>query len=197
MRLMFVIAVTALLATGPAGVGARADPSASATDDVPPFVPARGDDQALAFAVSGLRLGSAQVAAGERIFGVCWRGGEPPYDLSLREDGGKVLLHERGLRADEVVKTSSPVALTPGRYFIELADAAGGRTEGRFQVVDAADFPVRADGGSPESRFGGAVALTRESMAFAFEAYLRIVDDAVRSPGSPADDLAHRLCHRS
>lgn len=76
--------------------------------------------------------GGARVIAGRRTIDLAWRGGCKPYDVTVRAEGGQVLMQREGV-ADRRVALG--LALPPGRYAVIVADAGGRRFEG---VVESA-----------------------------------------------------------
>jgi len=180
---------------GPPTTTHPASDSSTPHDDVPPFVASRGD-QPLNFAVTGLRRGSAKLGSGVRVFGVCWQGGAAPYEVTLRDRAANVVVHEAGLRSQELVEVSKTIDFAPGPYFIELTDGSARHTEGQFTVVEATTLPAPLTADSVSAHVAAAKTLVRADVDYSFEAYVRVVHDAVEAPGSDADQLAHALCHR-
>ncbi len=184
----------------PIGLDARAQTgptTASADDDVPPFIPSRGPDQPLSLAVAGLASGAAEVGSGRRVFAVCWQGGAAPYHLVLRDAAQNILVRESNLGANkELVEASKPMDFAPGVYQIEVSDDRGGRAAGQFTVVAPARVPAPPTPAHDPQGVVVARAIAQTGVAFAYEAYLRVIAAAVGVQGSPADQLARDLCHR-
>jgi hypothetical protein len=178
----------ALLAS--AGAGFAAPATTPPADDVPPFVGARGDIP-LAFAVTGLAAGFAEIGPGVRPFAVCWQGGDGPFTVTLRGAAGHTLVAESGLQGAELILASKPVSFAPGAYQVDVADAQGTHVDGQFTVVDAAQLPPGA-----ATPVAAAQAANQAGPAYRYEAYLRVIPAAIGAPGSPADQLARTLCHR-
>jgi hypothetical protein len=166
--------------------------AAPLTDDVPPFVNARGGSEPLSLAISGLRSGYARIAAGRRMFGVCWNGGVGPYEVTLRDSGGDAVVHETAIDGSELVKSSKPVLFAVGLYRVDVADSAGGHAEGQFTVVEPSS-PPRSQ--PDEVGVGSARTLSRD-LTYSYEAYLSVLPLAVGRPGSDADRLTAQLCHQ-
>jgi hypothetical protein len=184
------ILAMALVAAGLAAAASQPQP----TDDVPPFVGARGEVP-LNFAVTGLSRGFAEVGPGARMFAVCWQGGDAPYTVSLRNAAGQTLVLEKGLSGTELILASKPVAFTAGAYDIDVSDAQGAHADGRFTVVAAAMLPPGGDATGPAA-VTAAEAADRAGAQYRYEAYLRVAPAAIGAPGSAADQLARTLCHR-
>jgi hypothetical protein len=198
------LALTAGSSAACNGSDCRAGPAAGgAGDDVPlppPHVKIRGEAQVepLALTLSGLASGHARVGAGPRIFGVCWRGGTGPYEVTLRDAGGAVLgdWKDLGPDASELIKSSKPpIDFKPGRYQVEVGDHAGARAVGRFQAVEAAKLPSAGDGASAVAA-ARTLAQGGSRLAYSYEAYLRTLPLARGAPASDAAGLVKELCHR-
>ena len=197
-RVAASIALAAAL-TAVAGAEAKAvhpDPRPSSgagggtSDDVPPFVHARGgEDGPLELTLSGLTKGYARVASGERIFGLCWRGGAGPYAVTLRDASLRVILHETAIPSEQLIKSSRPVVLARGVYSVDVADSAGLQVEGRFEVVEPSALPAQ-----PALEVA---TIDKGDPVYSFETYLRVLPDLVSSHREAADQMAALLCHRS
>ena len=194
LRPLAALAAFVLLsaAAGPTLAAPATPPSDS--DDVPPFVGARGDTP-LAFAVTGLAHGFAEIGPGARVFAVCWQGGEAPYAVTLRDGAGHTLAAETGLSGSELILASHPLSFAAGTYDLDVTDAAGGHVDGQFKVVAPELLPPGPDANGAAA-VSAAEAADRAGSAFRYEAYLRVVPAAVGAPGSAADQLARSLCHR-
>ncbi|HEX3917350.1 MAG TPA: hypothetical protein VHW60_08430 [Caulobacteraceae bacterium] len=162
------------------------------TDDVPPFLHARGGGAPLALAISGLAQGYARVAAGRRVFAVCWYGGVTPFEVVLTDPSGKGLIDEANLDGNELVKQSKPVELAAGAdYRIEVIDAQGSRAIGSFHVEPPASIPAT----TADAAAAPALALSKADISLSYEAYLRL------APGSGGPETATgravaSLCHQ-
>lgn len=88
-----VVAAYSLLNVGVAVAAQQAAAGAGPrTDDVPPFLHARGGlENPLTIAISGLATGYARVAAGTRVFALCWEGGDTPFEVVLTGPGRATL----------------------------------------------------------------------------------------------------------
>jgi hypothetical protein len=192
VALLLGSAIRAAVAQPTAGRGA-AHKNTIHADDVPPGLHARGAGGApLALSISGLKSGYARVGAGSRMFGVCWSGGNGPYEVTLRDADGGILLDEAGLgpMLNELIKSSAPVLLRPGVYSLDLADSAGAHALGNFTVVDPSSLP--AAGG-----VRAAQSLSQTDLTLSYEAYLRVLPLAHNAPQSDAAALVNQLCHQS
>jgi hypothetical protein len=172
---------------------ATAQPAAAASpsDDVP-FMPARGDDGPLALSISGLKRGSALVGSGPRVFGMCWKGGVGPFEVTLRDADADVLVHVAAIAGQDLVVAARPVLFSPGTYTVVVADSAGHRALGQLKAVEQAKLPTL-----PADLTSDPKALGRIDRTYRYEAYLRVLPATLGSQDPGAVRLAAQLCHRS
>jgi hypothetical protein len=155
-----------------------------------PFPQARGGGP-LHISVDGLSDGVSRVGAGTRLFGLCWAGGTPPYQLVLRDGGALPVLQRDGVTGTDLGENLQPLNLQTGNYGIELHDGIGGNSTGAFKVVPPSELP----GNAGESDLAQASALSAQGPIFDYEAYLRLLGIA---PGNgEAQQKLNDLCHRA
>jgi hypothetical protein len=140
-----------------------------------------------------------RLVAGSRALALEWRGGTPPFDVSLYRDGVASALVTRRLETRATVLPS--VAFEAGTYHIEIVDAEKQSGLGRFTVVseDAVPRPTPDEQTalgdpalSPDLRTTlEAALLTRRDHTWDFEAYQRVEPLAATCPA--AELLRYRI----
>jgi hypothetical protein len=192
--------LTAVLLVGWAGTVAPAGAQAPSANQQPqitvPFPHSRTGNLTSqpTLEISGLSNGVAVVGAGGRAFGLCWRGGTPPYDVQLTDSMGGVLVHETGVSTTQFV-SAGLITFAQGEYKLSVQDRWGGATGGRFTVVPASGLPANVTAAESshdadfKSRFSG-VDLVR----YSYELFL--ANAPLLASADPAGKLtASFLCH--
>jgi hypothetical protein len=167
-----------------------------------PFPSARGV-ATFELAIGGLGNANARVAAGARIFGICWLGGQGPYSVILRDAKGAALVDEEGIDSRELVKASKPTSLEPGDYTVAINDGTGKRVSGQFTVLAAKAMPIAPmeSGAAPldgnSKAIGTARWLMTQGPTYQYEAYLTLVPLTITSGNSEAGQLLDQICQRN
>lgn len=201
MRLRNIL-LTAAVCCVPLLTNTHAETPATTKHDEPtpqtvPFPKGRGPAP-LEMAIGGLKDASAHVAAGARIFGICWLGGLAPYSVVLSDAKGTVIVNETDLDAHELVKSSKLTHLDPGTYKIAIDDIKGNDLSGQFTVVakDAMPkAPVSPDSDAKTLEYGRW--LMAQGPAYQYEAYLTLLPLTIKSQDSDASRLVDQICQRN
>jgi hypothetical protein len=129
-----------------------------------------------------LEMGRARIGNGTRILGFAWYASAPPYDVTVYDPAGAVLLRETGLKRSEFAKISAPVTLGLGMHRVVLSDGAGRQIERKFEVIDARAVPVAPAGLLNSTISPGTQTLLRADWlawsgagGFCYEAYLSLI----------------------
>jgi hypothetical protein len=130
-----------------------------------------------------LEQSEQQVTSGSRGVWVAWRNGLPPYAVRLFRTGDETrLIDTTGIRETETL--FGRLEYLPGRYRIEITDAAARTTAVYFVVVSPAALPIRTtdeaaaltNGAVPADlrRTLEAALIAKNNPAWSFEAYQHI-----------------------
>lgn len=100
----------------------------------------RGGEQCSESATAGaisvpILVPGSRVVARERDLPLAWRGGCPPFVVTLRS-GSDRLVHRESIEGWQV--RLDDVMLSPGQYAVQITDAAGKRYEALLEAVAAA-----------------------------------------------------------
>jgi hypothetical protein len=195
-------AVAALVAASTASHAQPPHPNPPPPPPPRPTVFARDwNSDILALAISGLDGGHARVAAGSRMFGICWSGGAGPYDIVLTDGSGQVVIHEAEVdpKLSAYIQSSPRVNLQPGFYRIQVTDHSAAHASAPFEVVEPSMLPAAAalKAGYDESAVLRARALSQADVTLSYEAFLRALPLANIAPKSDAASFVAELCHRS
>lgn len=118
--------------------------------------------------LADLAGGTAVVAAGERRMAVAWRGGNPPFSVTVTGSNGARLVDERGYRRLMRLK---PRRIAPGRYEVVVRDSAGTAAKGVFTAVaDPSARPLVE--GDPDSAVAAAAELYASGPQRSFDAFM-------------------------
>ncbi len=135
----------------------------------------RGDEGLpLTLAFADMRDGSARVGEGLRNLAVAWRGGRPPFNVTITNSTGVALLSESNISVRQLL-LRAPQNIDTGRYVIRVTDGGGAIITGSFVAEKHTNLDCQQDGGKgftpPEAIFYAAKLLA-EVPPRVFEAYL-------------------------
>lgn len=138
-----------------------------------------------------------RLQAGTRPLFVAWKGGKPPYRVTLGRDGADALLVSLTGLSEPRVRTHN-VVLASGTYVLVVEGAEGGQDRARVIVVPPGQVPVAPDelvrseiAPAVRSTLFAAWLASRDDGVWVYEAYQQA--SMVATPGSPADLLRNAL----
>jgi hypothetical protein len=159
----------------------------------------RGGEATAPISVPLLAAPGQRIVAGSRALALEWKGGKPPFTVSLYRAGGAAAIET--LDATARTATFPVAAIAPASYRLEIDDVAGQTAGATFEAVAPDVLPaptpdeseVAADTSLPEDlRITlGAASLVQRAPAFGFEAYQRVAPLAASYP--PAELLRYHL----
>ncbi len=144
-----------------------------------------------------LQLWSGRIEAGTRQLHIAWRGGQGPFQITLRSATvASPLITQDGVV--ENYATFDETNLQPGTYQVRVSDSLTRHGEGTFTVVNSSDIPPLPtelqqyqEGNPPRRLLEAGWLATQEGGKFVFEAYQRVVSLALMNP--EANHMKERL----
>lgn len=85
--------------------------------------------------------GLERITEGNRLFGLTWTGGQPPYEVHLVRDADEMLLIDEEAPCRQLVGRS--IGFVAGSHRLDIVDAAGHIAEFPLEVVSASALPER------------------------------------------------------